>query len=69
MLEINEEKKKEIIKFLSKKPEEWFTLNQIAKELKIHIYKAEVLMYQLFSKEKVENEARGKFNFWRIKVK
>jgi ribosomal protein S24E len=59
-------KKKDIIKFLNKK-EEWFTLNQIKTSLGIHIYKAELLLYQLLYEGKVELDKRGKFNFWRLK--
>jgi hypothetical protein len=67
MIEINELKKEKIIEFLNKEPDKWFTLNQIAKNVKIHIYKAEVLLQKLFYERKVENKAMGNFNFWRIK--
>ena len=66
MVTTNLDKKKDIIKFLEKK-EEWFTLNQIREAINIHIYKAEVLMYQLLMDKKVQMEKRGKFIFWRLK--
>jgi hypothetical protein len=69
MGDINDTKKKQIIEFLNREPTKWFTLNQIANEVKVHIYKAEVLINRLFYEKKVENEARGNFNFWRIKLK
>ena len=64
---INNSKKEEIMKFLTKKDDEWYTLNQIRKAVDIHIYKAEVLMYQLLYEKKVERDEKGKFIFWRIK--
>jgi len=63
----NKTKKEEIVNRLSEKKEEWFTLNQIRNIVGIHIYKAEVLLNELLSEGKVENEERGNFKFWRIK--
>jgi len=67
MVDLNEEKKKAIMKFLEKKLEEWYTTNQIAVAVDIHIYKAEVLLNQLFFNGKVESDRRGKYSFWRTK--
>lgn len=67
MVGINDIKKKEIIKFLEKNIEKTFTLNQIKEAVKIHIYKAELLMYQLMHDQKVIMVKHGKFTFWGIK--
>jgi hypothetical protein len=67
MITINETKKNEIINFLKKNKEKWFTLNQIRNQIEIHIYKAETLMYQLLLEDKVQKDEKASFVFWRIK--
>lgn len=63
----NEDRKMEILNKLSEQKTEWFTLNQIRNMVGIHIYKAEVLLYELLIEGKVEKDEKGKFKFWRIK--
>lgn len=64
----DEQKEKKILDFLSKEKTKWFTINQIASELKFHHYKIEALMYKLFYENKIEkDDTKNNFVFWRIK--
>ena len=64
----DKEKKKQILSFLKKNSVDWHTGSKIASETGIHFYKAEYMLHELLSQDKVElDDTKGVIKWWRIK--
>jgi len=66
MTTANANKKNAILELL-RNSDSWLSTNQISSNLRIHWYKTELLLNELFLEGKIERDEKGKMTFWRFK--